>query len=304
MRSSSEPFVVRVRKRRTIVGVLVAALVVVPAAIAWACNPQAHVSLDRTAYGPGQTLTVYGSYFPGNRQITVTGPVTTTVTTDAGGSFSTTFTAPSEAGSYVVSATRPTGGSASTSYRVTAPAAAEEPPPQPAPESPAGGEAPNPSFSTPGVERSEREPARTDGGGSERSPAADRERSPAAERTPAGGGSAPGGGVVTVGGQQVFSGSAAPATSSGTFAEPATTGSSRTAGSNRRSSAPSEQAATGDVWSGFAPGRTASLTNGQTGMSDGGAGSNLALGIGLLALGLLALVAGLTAAEVRRRRTA
>jgi len=37
-------------------------------------------------------------------------------------------------------------------------------------------------------------------------------------------------------------------------------------------------------------------------MSDGGTGSELSLGIILLALGLLALVGGLTTAEVMRRR--
>jgi hypothetical protein len=58
------------------------------------------------------------------------------------------------------------------------------------------------------------------------------------------------------------------------------------------------------LFSSYEPGRTASLMDGATGMSDGGAGSGLGLGIGLLAFGLAALVAGLTAVEVRRRRLA
>jgi hypothetical protein len=56
------------------------------------------------------------------------------------------------------------------------------------------------------------------------------------------------------------------------------------------------------VWSGFAPGRTASLTSGADGLDDGGGGSGLAIGIGLLALGLVGVAGGLTAAEMRRRR--
>jgi len=39
-------------------------------------------------------------------------------------------------------------------------------------------------------------------------------------------------------------------------------------------------------------------------VSEGDSGSGLGLGIGLLAFGLVALVTGLTAAEVSRRRSA
>ncbi len=66
--------------------------------------------------------------------------------------------------------------------------------------------------------------------------------------------------------------------------------------------ATSDLTATGDVWSGFTPGRTASLTAGADGMSDGGAGNALTIGIGLLAFGLLAIVGGFAVAEAQRRR--
>jgi hypothetical protein len=55
---------------------------------------------------------------------------------------------------------------------------------------------------------------------------------------------------------------------------------------------------------GFAPGKTATLTSEAAGAPDGGTGSQLGWGIALLAIGLLALVSGLTVAEVRRRRLA
>jgi hypothetical protein len=64
---------------------------------------------------------------------------------------------------------------------------------------------------------------------------------------------------------------------------------------------PSERAAVSDVWSGYAAGKTPSLTSGAA-VPDGDTGSELGLGIVLLAVGLLALVAGLTTAEVMRRR--
>lgn len=289
------------RRRNVCVALLLAALVVIPAAVAWACNPQAHISLDRTSYAPGQTITVYGSYFPNGAQITVSGPGGSKVVTAGGGSFVTTFTAPGS-GNFTVTASRPTGGYASAAGTVAQPQPQPaQPAPPPADDGPTGGSQRNPSLDTPGVVRSEREPSTTGGrGGGGGGGGGD-----TAGGTSGGGG--PGtGGVQTVAGQPVFVGSAAPATTAGTFAAtPAGDEGTRSAARDRSAgAAPSEQTASGDVWSGFAPGRTASLTSGADGMSDGGTGSGLGIGIALLALALLGLAGGLTAAEVRRRRTA
>lgn len=273
-------------------------MVVAPAAIAWACNPQAHVTLDRTAYSPGQTITAYGSYFPGNANITVTGPSgSVSAKTSSLGAFSVTFTAPSKSGSYVISATRPTGGAASAGFTVTAPAAKAVPAPVQT-EAPSAAAPKAPSFDSPGVVRSERQRSTSgsggnDGGGS------------SGQTSPANTGSGSGGGVVvTPSGTPVFVGSA-PATSSGTFATaPATVDATSASKAAKGSSATSDQAATGYVWSGFAPGRTPSLSTAGDMVSESDSGSGLGLGIGLLAFGLVALVAGLTAAEVSRRRAA
>jgi len=108
----------------------------------------------------------------------------------------------------------------------------------------------------------------------------------------------------------VFSGSTAPAAGPvQTFATaPAPAATPRSSSASRQApaaaSAPAEQAALSDLFSNYEPGRTPSLTGAAAGEPDGGAGSNLGLGIGLLAFGLFSLVAGLTAAEVRRRRVA
>jgi hypothetical protein len=99
-------------------------------------------------------------------------------------------------------------------------------------------------------------------------------------------------------GAPVFAGSVAPAQASFGSAPAAATQRSGAARSTGRAAATDS-----DVWSGFANGRTPSLTSDAAGAPDSGTGSGLGLGIGLLAVGLLALVAGLTAAEVRRRRT-
>ena len=156
-----------------------------------------------------------------------------------------------------------------------------------------------PSFDSPSVVRSERQRSTSGSGGSDGG-------GPGAQTSPGNTGSGSGGGVVvTPSGAPVFVGSA-PAASTGTFATvPAPAAAAAGSKAARQSSAtPSEQAAAGYVWSGFAPGKTPSLATAGDMVSEGDSGSGLGLGIALLAFGLLALVAGLTAAEVSRRRAA
>ena len=284
------------RSRRGVgAGLLVAVMVMVPAAIAWACNPQAHLSLDRTSYSPGQSITVYGSYFPGNADITVSGPTgSRSVKTSGGGAFSTTFTAPSRAGSYVISATRPTGGRASVAFGAAARQASA---PAPVTESPGSAAPRAPSFDSASVVRSERERSGAGSGGND--------GGPGVQTSPGNTGSGSGGGVISQAGASVFAGSV-PAGTPGTFAAAPTTAATtgEAARQSSRGASPSEQTAAGYAWSGFAPGETPSLASADEMASEGDTGSGLGLGIGLLAFGLLALAAGLTAAEVSRRRAA
>ncbi|MEJ7787893.1 MAG: hypothetical protein WKF96_24085, partial [Solirubrobacteraceae bacterium] len=73
-------------RRGAFIALLVGAMVIVPSAIAWACNPQANISVDRQTVAPGQTIGVSGSYFPGNTSITVSSPTgSKTVTTSSAG---------------------------------------------------------------------------------------------------------------------------------------------------------------------------------------------------------------------------
>jgi len=119
--------------------------------------------------------------------------------------------------------------------------------------------------------------------------------------------SASGGGVVIApSGAPVFAGAVPVAASPGTFTTAPAPAAAASGKAARQSSSatPSDQAASGYVWSGFAPGKTPSLSTAGDMVSEGDNGSGLGLGIGLLAFGLLALVAGLTAAEVSRRRAA
>jgi len=287
---------------------MVLAAVVIPAAIAYACNPQAHISVQQT----GNTVTVYGSYFPANAGISISGSWGTTASAKAspGGGFQVSLTAPSTPGNYSVSASRPTGGFAPASFTVAAPAPA--PAPEPAQSS-------TPAATAPPVQASKTAPAF-------KSPKVARSDAPAsAERTtpPKSGGTSSGSGATNAGsgsvagnvtsstGQQVFSGSTAAAAAPTFATEPATASPARTASSRSTSSrgtstatAPAQQAALSDLFSDYQPGRTPSLMGSPSGAPDGGAGSGLGLGLGLLAFGFLALAAGLTAAEVRRRRPA
>ncbi|MGH2984751.1 MAG: hypothetical protein ACRDK5_10955 [Solirubrobacterales bacterium] len=243
--------------------IALATALLVPAAIAWACNPQAHLSLNSSSYGPGDTITVTGSYFSNGDNISVSTTGSSDSKVVSGGGFVAQLTAPSSAGSYTVTASRTDG------YRAGLPKTA--------------------SFEV--VEPTSPNAPSSGGSSSFRQP-----RTPHVQpRTPHVAGVGGGGGTVQdQSGQPVFAGSVAPSSSGGgAFFG----GTASAAGATR----PSEQSAVSDVWSGFAPGKAASLTS-AAGMPDGGAGSQLSLGIVLLALGLLALVGGLTTAEVMRRR--
>jgi len=68
---------------------------------------------------------------------------------------------------------------------------------------------------------------------------------------------------------------------------------------------PSARSAAGDLWSGFGSSQTPSLlAGGAPEAAGGGAGSPLAVGLGLMGVGLMALVGGFAMAETRRRRRA
>ena len=109
-------------RKRVAVGIL---LLLVPlvsmAAVAWACNPQAHLALDQSSYEAGSTITATGAYFPPAASVTVSGPTgSTVVTTSAGGGFTVQLTAPLQPGNYTITASRPTGEFAPASFTVVA----------------------------------------------------------------------------------------------------------------------------------------------------------------------------------------
>jgi hypothetical protein len=306
-----------VRRRRVTLVSLVVAAFTLPVAIAFACNPQAHVSLDRTAYQPGAPIAVHGSFFATNAAVTVSGPTgSVPVTTSPGGGFTVQMNAPTSPGNYTITASKPTGGFAAASFSVAAPASTPAASAsQPATASPTTQSAParTPSFNTPSVARSRgtataqrQSPARSTTPSRSTTPA--RSTAPARSQSNTATAAPRTTGTTTVAGQRVFAGSTAAAAPARTFATAPATPATRPqrSGATPRPAAaapaPAQQAALSDLFSNYQPGRTPSLTSQASGAPAGGAGSGLGLGIGLLAFGLFALVAGLTAAEVRRRR--
>jgi hypothetical protein len=268
------------RRRRSLFVLVALAAVMVPAAIAWACNPQAHISVNNTTYGPGETIAISGSYFNSS---TCGCTVSTSGSSGAanGSAWTATLTAPSQPGSYTVVAQASGADSHITrtaSYQVLDTSTS----------GPAGSEQSSSAqtFKEPKV-------GGTGGGGTGGGSTGGAE--------PKVGGIGGGGGSVQTGsGQPAFAGSVAatPGGSSSFFAGSEGTASATT---GQPTAQPSERAAVSDVWSGYAAGKTPSLTSGAA-VPDGDTGSELSLGIVLLAVGLLALVAGLTTAEVMRRR--
>ena len=260
---------VTARRRRSFVLIAMAA-VMVPAAIAWACNPQAHISLNNSTYSPGESISVSGSYF-NSSSCGCTVSTSGSSTSASGSAWSTTLSAPSQPGSYTVVASSgaPDNVTRTASFQVVDQTAS-------GPVSSNQGSS-GQSFKEPKV-----------GGVSEKVGGVSEK---------VGGVSGGGGSVDSGSGEQAFAGSVAAAPGGGSFFSGGSVGSA----SSTTTAQPSERAAVSDVWSGYAAGKTPSLTSGAA-VPDGDTGSELSLGIMLLAIGLLALVAGLTTAEVMRRR--
>jgi len=332
------------RRRRVLALLTVLAAVMVPAAIALACNPQAYLRLDKAVYAPGESIQVSGAFFKGNRQLTLSlepGGQVGSVTTSGNGSFTTRITAPRSAGSYTVSAIghEPDGSvtdglPAKTSFSVRVAASSPQPGSgagpgtQPRPAQP--GTTPQgaaPQEATPGASP-QRPSAQQRGTGRFAEPEVPRTRgfpSPDGAKGGGGGGGGPfgggpggggsgggasfggpggssgavttGDGILTAGGKTVFAGSVS--------RSDRVAGSPRAAGRGQAPGSTRDSAGGDDVWSGFESGRAPGLLAGDgEAVLDDGAGPQLGWGLGLLALGLLALVSGLTVAEIRRRRAA
>ena len=301
------------RRRRALLALTVTALLVVPAALSWACGPNRAIQLDRFDYKPGDPITLTGANFEIGADVTVTvnGSPFGGGKADGAGNLRITFNAPSAPGSYTVAtfgtdangqALAGTGGT--QSFTVSA-----------APTTSGGGGG---STSTPGTTR-----APAPGGATGTQPGtttrqtgsnstSGRERARARERagSTTGRAFAPSGsgvtgavntteGTIKTAGTTAFAGSVPRKVRAAAAKE-------RTKAAVPSTAKPAPATATGDLWSGFASAKNPSLmpSAADSGVPAGGTGSGAALGLALLGLGALALLGlgGIAAAGRRKGR--
>ena len=264
---------------------VVAPLLLVGAAVAWACTPSAYISVEPARGAAGSHVTLYGLEFAdGPVQIywNSNGPL---IGTTRGPEFTTGVFIPQSAATgtgyvYAVGMNRDgtVAGAARAAFVVTG--ANSSPPP-------GGGQ----TGGTPG------RTAPSVGGSRAASPA-----SPAVGARPGvsgGGGAAPAPAVPGAPGSGAGIaapvGAAAPAGAAPGAVGTAAPGAAADAG------VPSEAAVSGDLWSGFRSGGEAPALLGPPPPSSG---SGSALGVGLIGAGLVALFAGTLVAVTRPRRSA
>jgi hypothetical protein len=248
------------------------AALLVPAAVAWACNPQPRVGTDKLSYKPGDRMNVSGSFFSPRATIRIStepsGPSGTETATQAG-TFQRTFNAPDDPGSYTLLASANGGTAARTTFEVVSPSSTQPP---------SGGTNNPPRYSEPRIQSS---PAGT----TTRSPAGSDERSsqpinvfvipqPARART-TGGGTTRGGGSSAGGSSGGFQG--------GEAARTRTTGGGSSAGGS----------------GGGSDGGSGSGGSGGGNSGDGGAASGSERGVILDAAGRPVFVDSLAPADRR-----
>ena len=307
---------------RVVVALVVAGLLLVPAAISWACGPNRAIQLDRFTYCPRVCdVNVTGAEFKSGAtvDIMVDGAIRATTTVSPTGNLSASFKAPASPGTYAVrtegvdpddaQALKGTGNTVMMTV-------AEEAPPAPA----GGGPAPAPAPGANSPQRGSPAPSRrtTSGregtgragdnnrsasGGEQLGRAPARDAAPAKGGAPASAGAPADAGVnttegtTTTGGRTAFAGSVTQATRAG-VAERAAKGASPGSAAG-----PSERSAEGDLWNGLTSQNPSLVPADGAGVDAPDTAPGLAWGMGLLAAGLLALI-GLGVAEVTRRRRA
>ena len=307
-----------VARRRSLFVLAVAAMIVVPAAISWACGPNRQIQLDRYEATPGQTINVTGSNFYENIDVSilVNNEPVASARTSGTGTLSGSFSAPSAAGVYTVhtDGVNPDTGQAlagtGTPQSLVVKAPATSGTTSGGNGSPSTGKtAPAPGTTTgtqPGTTR-QSDSSRTSGREQSRSGARERSGSGTTRGT-SGSGSPTAGGVNTTAGVVETSSGTTAFAGSVTRADRAAAAKAKpkSKAAARSKARPAQSTASADLWSGFASSKNPSL------MADGaGAGipaaetsSGVTAGLLLLGVGLLGVLGlgGMAIADRRRRR--
>lgn len=288
----------------------ITAAIAIPAALSWACGPQAGIYPDRSTYAPGDVGHIAGTNFLPGAQFTINiegGPTLASVTIPQGqNSFSVSFTVPSTAGDYVlrVIGTDPQGNALPPSpqtIRVAAPLPTTVPNAAPSESAPAAA-TPAPAQST--SPATSRPSTREEASATVKAPA--RSARPATRTRPNAAGTAPAASTSTASTPAVFAGSV-PRTGAATQ-KPVTRTTRRAAGTSRApttATRPSESTASAPGWSGLGAGASPALVPNGSFPATASTGNATArtLSILMLGLGLAALAGGVGVTELRRRRS-
>ena len=285
-------------RRVLVVSVALMALGCAVAALAWACSPQALINV--TSPGPGGSATVTGSQFADGRvEVRLDaagGPLLATV---AGPSFSVGISVEAPGAHNIVAighrADGSVAGRAVASFEV-----APEPSASPEPGGAGGPSAGGPAAPASGTTPSDRQPSRA----APPSRVAPRKRAVDESRPGAGPGRGKQAGAPVAAGAPRRGRSAAIRTRSGTLVFGDSLGSpGRSRSARSKGAQPTQRTAFGEISGGFAPATDSIATargSGET-LSVGRVGPQLAVGLGLLGAGLVALFGGFLAAAARRR---
>ncbi len=282
----------------------VAAALLVPVALTFACGPQAAIHADKTTYTAGESGTISGENFYAGASVSIDlegGTTLASVVVPEGGSFTVGFVMPAVTGTkYIVAnITTPQGNffqSTPAAVTVSAPAPAPEPAPSPggspgsagqpapvaaAPPATGGGPAPAKTTKQPGKAKAKKSPAA-------------KQKSQATSTAAAAAGAA----TAQIGG--AFAGSVPARTARSSAAT-----SKRSARSTRTpATTPSEKSAQAGAWGGLGTSGDAALVPaGGYAANAGSSNTARTLSIVLLSLGLAVLAGGAGMGEARRRRS-
>lgn len=299
-------------------------MIVVPAAISWACGPNRAIQLSSYEVAPGSSVTLTGGNFYPDIDITikVNGEVAGSGHTTSTGNLSAVFKAPTAPGTYSVHTDGIDPDTGQSLAGTGTPQSLVVKAPAPAPTTGGGGGstpstgngAPSPGTTTGSQPGSSGQTGSNRTSGREPSRSGTRQRSTSGTDRGTSGTRAEGSvgantteGVIRSAGRTAFAGSV-PRKDRAAAAKAKAKGKVKAATGSVAEVRPTQGTATSDLWSGFASSKNPSLMPGagDSGVPTAGTSTGVKAGLALLGIGLVAALGlgGLAVAARRRERAA